>query len=123
MLNTKFIVGVVCASAIFIALGLIPSTTITYSAPIPATTISAPITEVATSSSQTIAEIDTEEEVMTEEQSLPEILPEPEPTPEVVIEVKEKCNNRRLMLHKRQMSSPFPSILNSPTSQRLRGRK
>lgn len=107
-----------CASAIFIALGLIPSTTITYSAPIPATTISAPITEVATSSSQTIAEIDTEEEVMTEEQSLPEILPEPEPTPEVVIEVKEKVQQPKADVTQKTdvFSVPFYSQLTDITA-------
>lgn len=112
-MNTKFIVGVVCVSAIFIAVGLIPGTTITYSAPIPATTISAPTSEVLTSLSETIEEIDTEEKVVAEEQSREEILPEPNPTPEVAIEVKEKVQQPKSEVAQKAdvFSVPFYSQL------------
>ena len=107
-----------CASAIFIALGLIPGTTITYSAPIPATTISAPITEVPTSLSETIAEIDIQEEVAIEEQSLPETLLEPEPTPEVAIEVEEKVQQPEATIVQKAdvFSVPFYSQLTDITA-------
>ncbi len=88
-MNTKFIVGVVCASAMFIALGLIPGTPITYSAPMPVATISAPIAEVSTPLPKTTTDVGTSEEIIPKEIIIEDTLPEPEPTPEVVEEVKE----------------------------------
>ncbi len=107
-----------CASAIFIALGLTPGTTITYSAPIPATTISAPITEVTTSLPETATEIDTEEDVATEEQSSEEILPEPESTPEVATEVEEVAPQPKVATTQKTgvFSVPFYSQLTDITA-------
>lgn len=90
LLNTKFIIGVVCACAIFIALGQIPGTTITYSAPVPVVTLSAPIADLSTPLPKTVTGTESSEESLSDEVLLEDTLPEPEPTQQVTTEVKEK---------------------------------
>lgn len=101
-----------CASAIFIALGLTPGTTITYSAPIPVSTISAPITEMTTSLPETVTDVDIPEEIQSEESILEDTLPIPESAPEVAIKIdKEVPQQKTATTHATVFSVPFYSQL------------
>ncbi len=116
-MNTKFIVGVVCASAIFLAVGLIPGTPITYSAPVPTATISTPITEVATSLPEVVAETELTKETLPEEVLREDTLSAPEPTPHVTTEVTEEAPQPKEVASRSSIFSvPFYSQLTDITA-------
>ncbi len=112
LLNTKFIIGVVCTCAIFLALGQIPGTTITYSAPVPIVTLSAdtPLTtEAPIPLPETDLETDTSEE---EPSSALATVPETTPPPEAVAEAHEATEEKDIVdTHAHIFSVPFYSQL------------
>lgn len=96
----------------FIALGLIPGAAITYSAPVPTTTISAPIAEVPAPLPETVADVDTPEEMQSEESILEDTLPIPESAPEVAIKIDEEVPQQKTATtHSSVFSVPFYSQL------------
>lgn len=107
LLNTKFIIGVVSACAVFISLGQIPGTTITYSAPIPEATLSAStVTDESASLPETVTETTPKE---TESASTP--------TQKAVAKVNEKVEQSNLVSAKaRTLSVPFFSQFTDITS-------